>query len=142
MDRIKKGNAIVAAAVTLCIAAGLGCTADTTGLATLTVAELAEKIAETPATVVCDANGDGLRKSYGIIPGARLLTSHSSYDVSRELPADKDNPLVFYCSSAMCSAAPTAARRATEAGYTDVYVLPAGIKGWVEAGKPVAKSSG
>ena len=32
-----------------------------------------------------------------------------------------------------------AARRAVEAGYTDVSVMSDGIKGWNEAGKPTAK---
>jgi len=32
-----------------------------------------------------------------------------------------------------------AARRAVEAGYSDVSVMADGISGWVEAGKPTAK---
>jgi rhodanese-related sulfurtransferase len=32
-----------------------------------------------------------------------------------------------------------AARRAVEAGYTDVSVMADGIKGWNEAGQPTAK---
>ncbi len=123
---------------TLAVAAVFGCMADTTGIETLSVAELSQKLSQTPATAVCDANGDGVRESYGIIPGAILLTSSSSYDVAAELPESKENPLVFYCSSPRCSAAPSAARRAKDAGYSDVYVLPEGIKGWVEAGKAVA----
>jgi len=35
-----------------------------------------------------------------------------------------------------------AARRAVEAGYTNVSVMSAGITGWHEAGKPVDHSSG
>src|SRR5215475_13036305 len=35
-----------------------------------------------------------------------------------------------------------AARRAVEAGYTNVSVMSAGITGWHEAGKPVDRSSG
>jgi rhodanese-related sulfurtransferase len=33
-----------------------------------------------------------------------------------------------------------AAERAKEAGYSDVKVMPAGIRGWVKAGKPVDRS--
>jgi rhodanese-related sulfurtransferase len=33
-----------------------------------------------------------------------------------------------------------AARRAAKAGFTRVWVMPAGIDGWVRAGKPVEKS--
>ena len=33
------------------------------------------------------------------MPGAKLLSSSDGYDLSKELPADKKAPLVFYCSS-------------------------------------------
>ncbi|HXH28115.1 MAG TPA: hypothetical protein VNL37_03655 [Candidatus Polarisedimenticolia bacterium] len=32
-----------------------------------------------------------------------------------------------------------AARRAVELGYRKVFIMPQGIDGWVEAGKPVVK---
>jgi rhodanese-related sulfurtransferase len=35
-----------------------------------------------------------------------------------------------------------AARVAAKAGYTNVFVMPDGIQGWVKAGKPVVKSPG
>lgn len=34
-----------------------------------------------------------------------------------------------------------AARRAAELGWKNVFVMPAGIDGWVEAKKPVAKAT-
>lgn len=66
--------------------------------------------------------------------------------VDRDLPADKDSTLVFYCSNMLCRKAPQAARRATAMGYRHVLVMSAGIKGWldaalpVETGKPIAPS--
>jgi hypothetical protein len=45
-----------------------------------------------------DANTEDFRKDNGIVPGAILLASSSKYDVS-VLPADRDKPLVFYCSN-------------------------------------------
>jgi rhodanese-related sulfurtransferase len=30
-----------------------------------------------------------------------------------------------------------AARRAAELGYQNLYIMPAGIVGWIKAGKPV-----
>lgn len=137
---LRKAATLVFAMVVL--TAAIGCAPDRSDLSALTVSQLGHKLSESPATVVCDANGEGIRESYGIIPGAVLLSSSSSYDVALELPSEKDNPLVFYCSSERCSAAPAAARRAKDAGYTDVYILPEGIKGWVKAGKPVAESTG
>ena len=59
--------------------------------------------------------------------------------VASELPSDKGRSLVFYCHSPFCSAAADAARRALAAGHAYVFVMPAGIKGWVEAGLPVVR---
>lgn len=53
-----------------------------------------------------------------------------------DLPADLAAPLVFYCSNPLCRKAPTAARRARQMGYSDVAVMSAGIKGWIDAGLP------
>jgi rhodanese-related sulfurtransferase len=87
---------------------------------------------------IFDANGKSTRESKGIIPTAVLLPSSSSYDLSL-LPKDKATPTVFYCSNERCTASHTAAKRAIEAGYSDVAVLSAGIAGWVGAGKPTEK---
>ena len=86
--------------------------------------------------VVVDANSGDTREKYGTVPGAVLLTSYEKYATS-ELPSDKSTKLVFYCGSEACSAAPKAAKLAKEAGYNDVAVMRAGIKGWVKAGKKV-----
>ena len=136
-SRIHRGLAIFvcAAAVSLMLA----CKADTTGLATLSVPQLATLLAEGSAAVLCDANNEKTRARFGVIPGARLLSSYRDFDPSTELPDDPGRTLVFYCHSEMCGAAVTAARKAVGAGYTDVHVLPAGIKGWADAGQPVAR---
>jgi len=49
--------------------------------------------------VIYDANLHKVREEYGIIPGARLLSSAGDYDVATELPADKGTKLVFYCTN-------------------------------------------
>lgn len=115
----------------------LGCNADTSGIATLTVSELVALLQDSTDLTVFDANSEGTRKEFGIIPGAKLLSDYDDFDVAAELPAGKANKLVFYCSSEACSSAPNAARKAMDVGYTDVHVLPVGIKGWVEAKQPV-----
>jgi len=68
------------------------------------------------------------------VPGAILLV----YDAIRaaDLPADKSSPLVFYCWSAECPAAETAAQSALKLGYTDVSCMKTGITGWRDAGLP------
>ncbi len=115
----------------------VGCKADTTGLDTLTIAQLGALLEAGPEVVLCDANTPETRSKYGIIPGARLLSNYRDYDLAVELPADRGQPFVFYCHSEMCGAAAGAARKAVAAGLERVYLLPVGIKGWVAAGQPV-----
>ncbi|MGC4121454.1 MAG: rhodanese-like domain-containing protein [Myxococcales bacterium] len=88
---------------------------------------------------VYDANSEKTRTEQGVIPGAAMLTSASQYDVEKELTPVKDAPLVFYCANEKCKASHVAAERAAKAGYTNVSVLPSGIKGWKEAGQKTAK---
>ena len=102
----------------------------------ITVDQLAAVMENHPGVNVIDANGPETRAKFGIIPGAHLLSHYASYDPAKELPADKNAILVFYCASTKCTAAPTAAKKALESGYANVYVLEVGIKGWTDAGKP------
>lgn len=103
----------------------------------VTVSELAE-LNKASKAVVLDANGKETREQLGVIPNAKLLSNAVKYDVAKELPAAKDSKLVFYCANTRCTASHKAAQRALEAGYTDVNVLPDGIKGWKDAGQPTA----
>lgn len=108
----------------------------------VTVAEVA-KLTQAKQATIFDANTTELRQKEGVVPGAKLLSSASDYDVKKELPAQKDQKLVFYCASTKCLASHMAAERAVGAGYTDVSVMPDGIKGWKAAGEktqPVNKS--
>lgn len=107
------------------------------GLQSLGVDAVASMI-EAKKLVAVDANGTDTRKEYGTLPGALLLSNSRTYQLG-ELPADKSTELVFYCGNEQCTSAPKAAKRAQEAGYTAVKVMPQGIVGWVKAGKPVAK---
>ena len=104
----------------------------------MSVKELAALKQEKKATVY-DANSTDTRQKSGIIPGAKLLTSAVKYEPAKELPANKSDKIVFYCYNEQCGASHQAAKRATEAGWTDVAVLPAGIEGWKAAGQPTAK---
>lgn len=107
------------------------------GIAELGVDELDRQLAAGAAQAV-DANGDLTRKRMGTIPGAVLLSDYEAFSLG-ELPADKAKPLVFYCANEYCGASHEAAKRARFAGHTNVKVLPAGIAGWVKAGKATDK---
>lgn len=104
-------------------------------LPTVTVDQLDTLLASKQCQAV-DANGDATRKKMGVIPGAVLLSDSDTFNAA-ELPTDKARSLVFYCANTHCGASHEAAEHAKLAGYTDVKVLPAGIAGWVEAGKSV-----
>lgn len=104
----------------------------------ISVEALSGLIEQKATVAVFDVNGDETREKFGVIPGAKLLSGHDTFGVN-ELPEDKASKVVFYCSSQKCSAAPKAAEKASGAGYTDVNVLRAGIKGWTAAGAPVEK---
>jgi rhodanese-related sulfurtransferase len=100
-----------------------------------TVDDVAQALAQGACTPV-DANGDKTREKMGVVPGAVLLSDSEVFALS-ELPADKSRALVFYCANTHCGASHEAAERALTAGYTNVKVMPAGIAGWVAAGKQV-----
>jgi rhodanese-related sulfurtransferase len=106
----------------------------------LTLAKSAE-LHKKDAAVFVDANNTMTREKLGVIRGAVLLTSSTDFDATKELPNAKDTKLVFYCANTHCSASHTAAKRALEAGFVNVAVLPDGIKGWKDAGLPTAKSA-
>lgn len=64
------------------------------------VADLAALKADPKSHVeILDANVDSTRDKYGVIPGARLLTSYDGYNVATELPRAKSAKLVFYCAN-------------------------------------------
>lgn len=87
-----------------------------------------------------DANGAPTRSRVGVVPGAVLLSDYETFAMS-ELPADKRKKLVFYCANEQCHASHEAAARAIDAGYKDVACMPAGIAGWVKAGKKIQPQS-
>ena len=60
--------------------------------------ESLQKDASAPVTIL-DANDAEFREKNGVIPGARLLSSFDTYDLGKELPFDRNAPLVFYCSN-------------------------------------------
>jgi rhodanese-related sulfurtransferase len=101
----------------------------------VTVTQVASFTKDKSATVF-DANDGDTRKEFGVVPGAVLLASHD-YPLS-VLPPAKSDKLVFYCGGTQCRASDKAAARAVSAGYSDVSVMRAGIRGWKEAGMPTS----
>ena len=98
---------------------------------TVTVDQVDHMLAQHECQPV-DANEPTTRQRMGVIPHAILLTDYDNLD---KLPADKAANLVFYCANTGCSSSHAAAEKAIASGYTNVKVMPAGIAGWVKAGK-------
>lgn len=92
-----------------------------------------ERFVKDKSATILDANDADTRKEYGVVPGALLLAG-KEYPLST-LPASKTDKLVFYCGGTQCRASDKAAARAATAGYSDVSVMRAGIRGWKDAGQ-------
>jgi rhodanese-related sulfurtransferase len=96
----------------------------------LSVEEAAELIMQGRALVI-DVN-PRRRWSSGHVPGALNLDPAAFAET--DIPGDKDATLIFYCSDAGCNASRYAARRALKLGFVHVFLMPAGLKGWMAAG--------
>lgn len=106
----------------------------------MSIDELTTKMDEAKAgklTLHIYDNNNKDRFAEGHIPGAKWV----QFDAVKEgdLPSNKDATLVFYCASEQCMACHTGAKSAVALGFKNVYILPAGIKGWEKAQKPVEK---
>jgi len=105
------------------------------------VSDLEALMSQSKNYAILDVNSTNMRKSEGVIPGAKPLSSSSHYDVSKELPQDKSTSLVFYCANTQCTSSHAAAARAVDAGFSDVSVLSDGIIGWKKNGKSVSSDN-
>jgi rhodanese-related sulfurtransferase len=102
-------------------------------LKTLTVNEVAARLGDAN-TFIFDNNSKD-RYDKGHIPSAKWVRPD---EISAAiLPADKRATLVFYCANEHCMACHSGAKVALGLGYTNVFIMPAGIAGWEKAGKPV-----
>ena len=93
---MKKILSMIAAPILLLV--GIALAAEPTeGFKIIHVQDLADLLAKQPkATWIYDADPPRVREKEGVIPGAKLLSSSSSYDLG-DLPEAKDSTLVFYC---------------------------------------------
>jgi rhodanese-related sulfurtransferase len=70
------------------------------------------------------------------LPGAISIPSGDMVRLLPKLPPDKNSPLIFYCDGVTCNMSSKSAGQAAKAGYTNVKILFAGIRGWIKAGYP------
>lgn len=102
------------------------------GLPTISPGKLRERM-ERERIHVYDVNAEP-RWLDARVPGARHLDPLGF--TASDLPEDSNAPIVFYCSNPMCRKAPNAAKRAKQMGYSNVFVMAAGITGWMSASLP------
>jgi rhodanese-related sulfurtransferase len=103
----------------------------------LTVYEVEERVnAHDGKLAIYDCNS---KEQYegAHLPGARWLDFNAV--TASDLPRDKTTTLVFYCYQDLCNTSHTAALAAEDLGYVDVFIMPAGIRGWLGKRKPVEK---
>ena len=60
--------------------------------------------------------------------------------VARRVQTKQDR-VVVYCADAECDASPKAAEELEDNGFTNVYDYEDGMKGWREAGLPIATAA-
>lgn len=104
------------------------------GLPPINVADVA-RLQQAGAAEIFDCNPLRVWAQHHV-PGARNIDP-ADY-TSADLPVDLDRTRIFYCSDPM--AGPHAARRARRFGYRNVFVMSAGIKGWLAAEQVVEKA--
>ncbi len=99
----------------------------------VTIAEV-ESLIESKGAVLLDVNGSKYFAK-GHLPGAIDFRANED-NLPAVLGEDKEILIVVYCGSPSCEAYLAAAAAVQQLGYKNVKHLPAGISGWISAGKP------
>jgi rhodanese-related sulfurtransferase len=99
-------------------------------------AALQQKMQGAAQIHVFDVNSDE-RYAAGHIAGAAQVKL-DAFDATK-LPPNKAAMVVFYCGSPKCGASHKAAKLAVAKGYSDVWVMYEGIKGWEDQSLPTSK---
>ncbi len=73
----------------------------------------------------------------GYIPGASHIDIYDKEFATKVGQLDKTKPLAVYCAAGGRSA--TAGEQLIELGFTQVYDLVGGYRGWLKAGKPTTR---
>jgi rhodanese-related sulfurtransferase len=77
------------------------------------------------------------------LPGAHHVPLDESFAENIQAVApDPSRPVLVYCLDTECDAAPRAARKMEQLGYTRVFDYEAGKADWKEAGLPIERPSG
>src|SRR5262249_10022201 len=94
-----------------------------------------QKAVDAKTVTLLDANGTDTYKA-GHIPTA-IDFEASQKSLASVLPSDKGSLIVAYCANEQCTAYRSAAKAASELGYTNVKHYAKGILGWKASGAKV-----
>jgi rhodanese-related sulfurtransferase len=100
----------------------------------ITHEELLSAVASKTVTLL-DANGTDSYNS-GHIPTA-INFAEVQKDLAAKLPGDKSALIVAYCANEQCAAYRSAAKAASDLGYTNIKHYAKGIMGWKASGAKV-----
>jgi len=107
---------------------------------TLTAKEVHEKLNSNADTVLINALGpNSFRAKH--IPGSINIPSGEIEERADQVLPAKDQEIIVYCSSPDCTASPTAAKKLSELGYTNVSDFEAGLTGWLKEGFSLARAN-
>lgn len=98
--------------------------------------DAAAALAKDPAVFVLDVRTPE-EHAEARLERAVLVPVHELDGRLGELPADKSRPVLVYC--AMGGRSARASQLLAEKGWTKVFNMEGGIKGWLEEGRPVLR---
>ena len=73
--------------------------------------------------------------SFGVIEGSKQIDFYGSTFVEEINKLDKSKPVILYCAGGARSA--RAAEKFIETGFSEIYDLKEGFRGWKKSGFPV-----
>lgn len=98
-----------------------------------------EKMMKDGKVVVLDTRGGKWFDGEGIQGAKNLPADQITKENLAKVGVTENTPVAFYCTNEACPASKTAAHKAAELGFKNLYKLPVGIEGWKKAGKPTEK---
>jgi rhodanese-related sulfurtransferase len=84
-----------------------------------------------PGVLIVDSRPAGRKFGPGHIPGAISVPDSDFDKLAGQLPADKNQLLIFYCEGFECMLSHQSAFKAEKLGYTNIKVYAAGNPDWI-----------
>lgn len=106
----------------------------------LSAKEVYEKLHSEEDVVLINALGPNSFQAKHIPGSINIPAGEIEERAGQILPA-KNQQIIVYCSSPSCTASPTAAKKLTELGYSNVVDFEAGLTGWLKEGYSLTRGN-